>query len=71
MKYRELWKSISFMLGFLQNLVLLLEHMTDPYTYLQLMYALRSWQYAIAILLLIVFLFQSAKLRLVMASHYC
>ncbi|MBS1889825.1 MAG: hypothetical protein JST59_00900 [Actinobacteria bacterium] len=70
-KYRELWKSLSFMFGFCQNMVLLLEFSIPANAFIYLTYAFRSWQYAMATLLFIVFLFQSVRLRLIMANEYC
>jgi hypothetical protein len=69
-KYREMWKSLSFLVGFCQNATLLLENVLGHNIFLQLTYVFQVLQYVLATLLLLIFLFQSARLRLAMAHMY-
>lgn len=70
LKYRALWKGTSFLLGFLQNLFLLLENRLDYYVITYLQDTARTLQYTSAFLLFIIFLFQSVPLRLVLGRMF-
>ena len=67
-KNRQLWKNLSFFTAVLQNVVLLAKARISDEFYISAAYLLRAIQYSLAILLFILFIFESFSIRKILAE---
>lgn len=68
-KNRELWKNLSFFTAVLQNIVLLAKTRISSDFYTSAAYLLRAIQYSLAILLFVLFIFESFSIRKILAER--
>ena len=69
LKNRQLWKNLSFLVAVVQNVVLILKNRIPDEDYMACFYAARAWQYFLALLLILIYLFEAMRLRIVLAKE--